>query len=46
MDFLAKVINVGELALQLVGSADNEVFSGEHFVRWRKEVCCFVNIEW
>jgi hypothetical protein len=46
MDFLAKVVNVGEPVLQLAGLADNEVFGGEDFVRWRKEVCCFINIEW
>jgi hypothetical protein len=36
MDFLAKVIDVGELALQLAGLADDEVFCGEDFVGWRK----------
>jgi hypothetical protein len=46
MDFLAKVVDVGEPALQLAGSADDEVFGGGDFVRWRKEVCCFVDIEW
>jgi hypothetical protein len=46
MDFLAKVVNVGEPASQLAGLADDEVFGGEDFVRWRKEVCCFVNIKW
>jgi hypothetical protein len=46
MDFLVKVINVGDLALQLAGSADDEVFGGEDFVGWRKEVYCFVDIEW
>jgi hypothetical protein len=36
MDFLAKVVNIGELALQLAGSADNEVFGGEDFAGWWK----------